>query len=237
MRMSLSSTGWVAGSLILALGISAGGYFVGQGVADRGRGQNVVSVKGLSEKEVPASVAIWTLGYSATGNDLAEITTKLAESTAAVRKFLTEAGFDEKDVAVQPPVVTDLSLNSRDKDEPPPPFRFNASQSVLLRTSKVDGVKPAVSATSKLISDGVMLSGRNEPTYIFDKLNDIKPSMIQEATKNARIAATQFATDSQVTLGKLRTANQGWFQVDDRDAATPERKMVRVVVDVVYEVE
>ena len=56
--------------------------------------------------------------------------------------------------------------------------------------------------------------------------------MIEEATKNARIAADQFARDSQTTLGKLRTASQGWFQVENRDGATPERKTVRVVVDV-----
>jgi hypothetical protein len=65
-----------------------------------------------------------------------------------------------------------------------------------------------------------------------NQLNEIKPGMIEEATKNARIAADQFARDSQTTLGKLRTASQGWFQVENRDAATPERKTVRVVVDV-----
>ncbi len=48
--------------------------------------------------------------------------------------------------------------------------------------------------------------------------------MIEEATKNARIAADQFARDSQTTLGKLRTASQGWFQVENRDAATPDGK-------------
>jgi hypothetical protein len=67
-------------------------------------------------------------------------------------------------------------------------------------------------------------------------LNQIKPAMIEEATKNARIAAEQFSRDSQTTLGKLKSAAQGWFQVENRDAATPERKLVRVVVDVEYEV-
>jgi hypothetical protein len=75
-----------------------------------------------------------------------------------------------------------------------------------------------------------------QPEYIFNQLNDIKPGMIQEATKNARIAAEQFSRDSQTSLGSLRSATQGWFQVENRDAATPERKMVRVVVDVEYEV-
>jgi hypothetical protein len=83
---------------------------------------------------------------------------------------------------------------------------------------------------------GVLLSGKSEPNYVYNQLNDIKPGMIQEATKNARIAAEQFSRDSQTTLGKLRNASQGWFKVENRDEATPERKTVRVVVDVEYEV-
>ena len=86
------------------------------------------------------------------------------------------------------------------------------------------------------MSSGVLLSGKAQPNYIYNQLNDIKPGMIQEATKNARIAADQFSRDSQTTLGKLRNASQGWFQVENRDEATPERKTVRVVVDVEYEV-
>jgi len=85
--------------------------------------------------------------------------------------------------------------------------------------------------------NGVLLSIGAEPDYIYNQLNEIKPGMIEEATKNARIAADQFARDSQTTLGKLRTASQGWFQVENRDAATPEWKTVRVVVDVNYEVK
>jgi len=70
-----------------------------------------------------------------------------------------------------------------------------------------------------------------------NQLNEVKPGLIEAATKNARIASDQFARDSQTTLGKLRTASQGWFQVENRDGATPERKTVRVVVDVNYEVK
>ena len=127
-------------------------------------------------------------------------------------------------------------MEQREKDVPPPPERYKAFQSVLLRTSKVDLIKPALASASSLMVSGVLLSGKSEPTYIFNELNNIKPEMIQEATKNARIAADQFSRDSQTTLGKLRNASQGWFQVENRDAATPERKVVRVVVDVEYEI-
>jgi uncharacterized protein len=221
---------------LISLGLTAAGFFIGQGISGRNSGQRTISVKGLSEREVPASVATWTVDYSATGNDLAEINQKLADSTKAVLAFLKGAGFEETDMAVQPPSIHDTSMDVRDKDSPPPPERYRSSQAVLLRTAKVDAIKPALASASNLMMSGVLLSGKAKPDYIFNKLNDIKPGMIQEATKNARIAAEQFSRDSQTALGKLRNASQGWFQVEDRDAATPERKIVRVVVDVAYEV-
>ena len=234
--MSSSRISLILSAGLIAVGLTAAGYFVGQGISERSAGRRMISVKGLSEREVPASVATWTIGYSASGNELGEINKKLAESTKAVIAFLKEAGFAETDMAVQPPSLQDTSMEPREKDVPPPPERYKASQSVLLRTAKVDLIKPALASASNLMVSGVLLSGKSEPSYIFNELNAIKPGMIQEATKNARIAAEQFARDSQTTLGKLRNASQGWFKIDDRDAATPERKIVRVVVDVEYEI-
>ncbi len=226
----------VVSSLLLAVGISVGGFFIGEGVSNRNSGRRIISVKGLSEREVPASVAVWSVGYGATGNDLDAINKKLSDSTKTVLAFLKGAGFDEKDMAVQPPALHDASMEPRDKDTPPPPERFRADQSVLLRTAKVDLIKPALASASTLMVNGVLLTGGSQPNYIYNQLNEIKPGMIQEATKNARIAADQFSRDSQTRLGKLRNASQGWFQVENRDAATPERKAVRVIVDVDYEV-
>jgi hypothetical protein len=225
----------VIASLLLAVGVSVGGSFVGDGIANWNSGRRIIVVKGLSEREVPASVATWSIGYRATGNDLSAINRKLSESTKTVLAFLKTAGFDEKDIAVQPPALRDVSMEPREKDTPPPPERYRAEQSVLLRTAKVDFIKPALASASTLMVNGVLLSGGCQPNYVYNQLNEIKPTMIQEATKNARIAAEQFARDSQTNLGKLRSASQGWFQVEDRDAATPERKLVRVVVDVDYE--
>jgi hypothetical protein len=234
--MSSSSVTRLCSALVIALGLAASGYFIGQGISERNAGKRMISVKGLSEREVPASVATWTIGYSANGNELGEINKKLADSTKAVMAFLKEAGFAEIDMAVQPPSLQDTSMEPREKDVPPPPERYKASQSVLLRTAKVDLIKPALASASNLMVSGVLLSGKSEPNYIFNQVNEIKPGMIQEATKNARIAAEQFSRDSQTSLGKLRNASQGWFQVENRDAATPERKIVRVVVDVEYEI-
>ncbi len=223
-------------AFLLAIGIALGGYFVGQGILGHNK-TSKIAVKGLAEKEVPASIAIWTLNFTASGNQLSEVDQTLGQSSSTVQKFLKDAGFDEADIALQPPALRDYSMESRDKDAQPPAARFSASQSVLLRTRKVQAVKPAVSTTSSLIQKGVVLGNVGDPRFFFEDLNSVKPGMIEEATKNARVAGDQFARDSNTRLGKLLNATQGRFQIDDRDAATPERKIVRVIVEVEYEID
>jgi hypothetical protein len=222
---------------LVASGLAACGYFIGHGISDRGSNSRYVSVKGLSEREVSATLAIWNLSYKVAGNDLNGVHSELAKSTQAVLAFLKARGFDDLEISIQPPSIRDHSFDYRDKDDPPPPNRFSSSQSVLLRTNKVNQLKPAVGATSDLMQQGVFLSSVDDPQYSYEKLNDIKPEMIEEATRNAREAGTRFARDSEVQLGKLRTASQGWFQVENRDVATPEIKRVRVVVEVDFSID
>jgi hypothetical protein len=235
--MPLTPGAAICSAFVIGLGVASGGFFIGHGISGRNQSDRSVSVKGLSEREVPASFAIWSISYAATGNDVGEINSKLRDSTKAVLAFLKESGFDEKEMAVQPPALKDTSMEPRDKDAPAPPERYKANQAVLLRSSKVDLIKPALASASNMMMSGVILAGGGHPNYVFNQVNEIKPGMIQEATMNARIAAEQFSKDSQTTLGKLRNASQGWFQVEDRDAATPESKTVRVIVEVEYEVK
>src|SRR3954453_7252082 len=114
--MRFSRISLVLSALLIAVGLTAAGYFVGSGISERNTGRRVISVKGLSEKEVPASVATWTIGYSANGNELGDINKKLADSTKAVIAFLKEAGFAEADTAIQPPSVQDTTMEAREKD-------------------------------------------------------------------------------------------------------------------------
>jgi hypothetical protein len=89
----------------------------------------------------------------------------------------------------------------------------------------------------ELGKQGIAISGENyesKTVFLFTKLNDIKPVMIEEATKNARTVAEKFAQDSKSKLGRIRSASQGQFSIDDRDSNTPFIKKVRVVSTIQY---
>src|ERR1700730_241389 len=160
----------IASALVLAAGIYAGGFFIGDGISNWNSGRRIIAVKGLSEREVPASVAVWTISYNVTGNDLDAINRKLSDSTKAVATFLKGAGFDEKDMAVQPAALHDASMEPRDKNVPPPPERFPVEQFVPLRTANVDLIKPALASRSALMVNGLRLSGGCQPNYIYNQL-------------------------------------------------------------------
>ena len=94
-----------------------------------------------------------------------------------------------------------------------------------------------MSDQAELLNQCFAISGgdyRYNVVYEFTGLNDVKPQMIEEATKNARAAAEKFAKDSDSSLGKIRNASQGQFSISDRDANTPYIKSIRVVTTGIY---
>lgn len=56
---------------VLALGIAAGGWFIGQGFAKGRAADRYVTVKGISERDVDANMALWPIRYVATDDSLA----------------------------------------------------------------------------------------------------------------------------------------------------------------------
>ena len=112
---------------------------------------------------------------------------------------------------------------------------------VLTVASKdVDKVRKLMGRQGELLKQGIAFSEgdyRYRKVYSFNGLNEIKPEMIDEANKNARVTAEKFALDSDSKLGKIKTATQGQFSIEDRDENTPYIKKVRVVTSVQYFLE
>lgn len=229
-----STAGAAVLGLSLALGLIVAGWLVAGAVYEVKASQQVVTVKGLAEREVPANLALWSLGFTTTANDLATLHQRIAEDTEAVIGFLTRQGFEQAEIDRSPPAITDQQNFNNNANE-----RYQAQSVVLIRTEKVEAVQQAMPKTADLVAEGVALNRNYEfpSEYMFTRLNEIKPAMIAEATRNAREAAEQFAKDSGSQVGAIRTANQGYFSIEDRDRLSPQVKRIRVVTTVEYFLE
>jgi hypothetical protein len=229
----------LAGALILGLGLAGAGFLVGRGFERARAADRYVTVKGLAESFVSADLAVWPLRITATGDDLGRAQDQVDAGLATVTAFLTEQGIEPAAIQPQRVEVTDL-LAQPYRPEGAADNRFILAQTVIVRTAQVELVARLNQQTGELVKRGVVLADTGGPTYLFTRLNEIKPAMLAEATRNARISAEQFAADSGSTLAEIRRASQGLFEILARDPAPglPEPnqldKKVRVVSTVEY---
>jgi hypothetical protein len=218
--------------LVLALGIAHAGHEMAGALRASRASERFVSVKGLSERELDADLAIWPLTFSTVNDQLAPLHDELERGRDEIFAFLRKAGFDAAEMSASSPSITDL--HAEPQYGVPPPARYRGSLTVTLRSAEVGKLKALTGQTGALVERGVVLGAGGQAQYFFTGLNAIKPAMIAEATKSARKAAQQFAADSGSQVGAIREARQGLFTIEDRDAFTPEIKAVRVVTTVDY---
>ncbi|GAB6059506.1 SIMPL domain-containing protein [Desulfonatronum parangueonense] len=227
-------------ALLIAVGLTLCGYFIGQGFIEGRLNDRFVTVRGLAETEVQANLAIWPLRFVATGDNLSEVHAQLRSDAEKVVQFFARHGLPENAIELQSLEVTDLMAQAYRSG--PMDSRFILTQILVARTENVDLIASASQRVSELVEAGVVLSaeyGSGGPVYLFTGLNDVKPAMIAEATVNARLAAEQFAADAGSRLGGIRRATQGLFQILPRDNApnTMEHKQINKTLRVVTTVE
>ena len=210
-------------ALILALGLAVAGYFVGDTFLKGKKFDRFVSVKGLSEREVPADLAVWPVNIVLTGNDLQTLRQQIERQNQTVYEFFTERGVLN---------IADAQANIYNNSAQYSAYRYLAKSEFTVRTTDIPKLQKALAESLQLLSAGILFGSKNEwqpIEYIFTGLNALKPEMIEEATRNAREVADKFARDSDSRVGEIRVARQGLFTINDRDVNTPQIKVVRVV--------
>lgn len=220
---------------LIAIGLIGAGIFVGQGVVNARVGDRQVTVRGVAERNVQADLAVLSLRFTGAGESLPEVQTKIDGDLALVRAFLNRQGYPADAVTIGRLEVTDTKAREYVSPEGTP--HYILAQSVVVRTNDVKRVAQTERALNDLVREGVVLDF-TAPTYVFSKLNEVRPSMIAEATASARTGAEQFAKDSGAPLGPISRATQGSFEIlarEDVDSeATSLDKRVRVVTTVSY---
>lgn len=207
---------YVGAALLLAAGIGFAGWSVQKGLETFRMEDRVVSVKGLSEKDVEADLAIWTLSTTSTANELSAVITQTENNKKIILAFLEHTGFTKEEIEIAPVQSQDL-LAQAYRPENIDQGRYIVTQNINIRTNDMARMDKALANAGTLLQQGVTLSNTQPPVYMFTKLNDIKPQMLAEAIKNARGSAEEFARDSGENVGGIKMAYQGQFQILPRD--------------------
>lgn len=222
--------------LVICAAVLISSVVLALGMGNIMKSERTVTVRGLAEREVDADMAVWKLSFSVGSNNLKQLQEAIINDTETIKAFLESHDLTSADYTVKSPEITDATVSMYSNPENRS-FDYVAKQTILIRSSNVTAVKNAAQDTISLIGKGVSVSSDWDAKveYYFNGLNEIKPEMIAEATKNARSAAEQFAHDSNSKVGKIKNATQGLFSIEDAAPGLEYRKNVRVVTTVVYE--
>ena len=221
--------------LFIMAGLIVLGLMIPRAVEKYRSYDRVVNVKGLCEMEVKADKVIWPIVYKVMSNDIQSIYAQTDAGNATIVDFLETGGISASEISVSVPQISDNLANEYGGSNRA--FRYIATNVVTVCTDDVDKVLALMSDLAVLLKRGVVIvenNWENPVEFKYEGLNEIKPQMIEEATKNAREVAEKFAKDSDSKIGKIKTANQGTFSIEARDSNTPYIKRVRVVTSVTY---
>ena len=225
----------------LAAGLAIFGLQIGHAVRRGREFDRYFTARGLSEREVTATLAVWPLYFSVFAQELPALKTEMENTRQIVDRFLRAHDIPAEDVTVGLPGLVDNLDNNYGQTNLDLP-RYKGIGTLVVRSPKVELVKRAIQEVDALLAQGVRIGAGGyhnvEGTrFVFEGVNELKPALIEEATANARAAAAKFAQDSRAKVGAIRRATQGALEIDQRDAASPEKKIVRVVTTVEFFIE
>jgi len=241
-----SALGSVILGVLVAAGLAGAGYFIGDGLYAARTSERFVTARGLVERPVKANLGVWTISFSRTGDDVTKVNAQIENDSSMVEAFVHKQGFTEAEIEPLATKVTDqlASGNQQISKE----GRYVIKGGVKVRSANVEQVRQTSSLTGELIKQGIVLitdyenGGSVNPAYFFTKLDSIRPGMLAEATRSARLVAQQFANDSGSRLGNIKRANQGVFEITGRDSSSSNGqeelgaidKKVRLVTTIDY---
>jgi hypothetical protein len=224
-------------AVAIAIGIGTAGYFVSTTVYRSQIAMNTAQAKGLAERKVKANLATWRVSFSVSGKTQEEIPALYKTAESQQQRLVDElkaSGLEDSEIT--PGLIGYSMQEYRDENQNLVEERHSLTGSVEVKTEEVEKIAISRTKVNRLIAEGLDLTN-SSPRYIYTKLNDIKPAMLREAAQNARIAAVEFAENAGVEVGKIRSATQGAFFIQDEGENSGDTRKVNKNVRVVTTVE
>lgn len=245
---NLSSGLGLLGSL-LAVGLIVAAFVLGMQFKNF-RQTGTITVKGLAEKSFQSNSAQWVTSVSLHADSYQEVLDALKIQQPRLKRFLLEQGFADNEIEVDVPSVSVAYTTVRDEQGNERQVRngYDGSQSLLVRTNKLDKVQAAHRAILNFRAQNEFIEFES-PQYLLDNLESIKRDLINQATQDAHQRALEFAKTGGGKVGAMRSASQGSFNIyalngtsEDSDyGGTYDKstidKQVRLVVTIEYGID
>lgn len=203
------------GLATLAIGLVIGLLAVSGSLKDIRRGSEEVTVTGSARRAIRSDFTVWRLSVSVQSGSLSSASAELIRGTDRVRAFLKSEAVPDSEITIKPVEATGVPEVTPEGRETGRIIASRVAQTFEVRSSDIDRITNASQRIGDLIADGIPVAPQS-PEYLYTKLADIRTTLLEEATKDARQRAEAIVRSTGAEIGAVREARMGVFQITPR---------------------
>ena len=204
----------IVSAVIIALALGVGLTKVGTGFATRAG--NGITVTGSAKTSAVADNAVWTLSVSLSSPTVGEAVKKVDSDVAALSSYLTQGGI-AADALTLGAVSTYANEEYVNGNSTGRILSHRASRDVTVRTKDVQLVSKLSQGIGTLLGTGINVNNYG-PQYYISNLPELRPELMSEAMKDAKLRAESLTKAVGGSLGSLANVKAGPIQITTPDS-------------------
>lgn len=211
-------------TIIIAIAIILTGWILGRSFQNRNSNLDSISVIGLGTKDFISDEILWSGSFTTNSADIKEAYNKIVSDQKIVKDFFISKGFKTTEFVFGAvnfekkfkEVRSESNEGSYQTKYEQVFVGYQATQTISFSAKKnpdlMKRIEDVSSKTSELVNSGIELAS-NTIQYTFSGLPSLKQSLIENATKDANERASKIVKTADGSLGKLKRASMGVFQI------------------------
>jgi hypothetical protein len=203
------------GLVAVSAALVIGSFAVGSALKDVRRSGDQITVTGSARRAVRSDFVIWRVTVSGQSAALGPAAQELQRLADRVRAFLRDQRVDTSAITVHPIETSPIPEVSGAGHETGRVLGYRLTQMFEVRSKEVDEITRVSQRIVSLISDGVPVVA-SAPSYLFTGLASVRLGLLTEATQDARARAEAIAKSTGASVGTVREARMGVFQITPR---------------------
>ena len=214
--------GWVS-ALIMGLSIVASCAVLAVGLSRfRSESVHTIAATGSASVDFESDIIIWRGSFTTQDYTSVDAYDKIKKDAEIVKKYLLDNGVTENEIVFN---SVDIWKTYKDIYDDNGNYigseqsGYSLRQSVDVSSTDIDKVEKISRDISSLLESGVELESQS-PEYYYSGLDDLKLSLIEQATANSKERIDIMAANSGAKLGKLRNSSLGVFQITATNSGT-----------------
>jgi|TARA_R110000737_G_scaffold193924_1_gene215136 hypothetical protein len=208
-------------AIIISLAVITGVAILGQAYVKRGNANDTVSVTGMGDEDFTSDLIVWRASFSKKAYELKEAYANLNSDRLKIKKYLQSKGIKDAEVVFQAIDIRKDYSYEYDSYGGQRSQQFQGyvlDQQLKIESNDVNKVEDLSRSASELIDMGMELISY-APEYYYTKLAELKIKMIESATKDAKLRAEKIAENAGGSLGALKNADLGVFQITGQNSS------------------